>query len=74
MSTVIFDEIFKALSDIGYKNDIVSEPFLRMGNEVGYDIRTRRNLQEGLTEEKLDREALFLLEFTKMMMKKYNMA
>ncbi len=69
-----WNEIFKALSDIGYKKDIVSEPFLRMGNEVGYDIRTWRNLQEGLTEEKLDSEALFLLEFTKTMMKKYYMA
>lgn len=69
-----WNEIFKALSEIGYKNDIVSEPFLRMGNEVGYDIRTWRNLQEGLDEAKLDSEALFLLEFTKTMMKKYYMA
>jgi len=69
-----WDDIFKALSDIDYKNDIVSEPFLRMGNEVGYDIRTWRNLQEGLDEEKLDSEALFLLEFTKTMLKKYRMA
>ena len=69
-----WDDIFKALSDIDYKNDIVSEPFLRMGNEVGYDIRTWRNLQEGLNEEKLDSEALFLLEFTKTMLKKYRMA
>ena len=69
-----WNEIFKALSEIEYKNDIVSEPFLRMGNEVGYDIRTWRNLQEGLDEAKLDSEALFLLEFTKTMMKKYYMA
>ena len=68
-----WDEIFKALKDIDYKNDIVSEPFLMMGDEVGYDIRVWRPILENPTKERLDQEARFLLEFTKGMMKKYEM-
>ncbi len=66
-----WDEIFSALKDIDYKNDIVSEPFLMMGNEVGYDIRVWRNILENPTEERLDEEAKFLLEFTKGMITKH---
>lgn len=68
-----WDEIFKALKDIDYKNDIVSEPFLMMGDEVGYDIRVWRPILENPTEERLDNEAKFLLDFTKNMMQKYGM-
>ena len=68
-----WDEIFKALKDIDYKNDIVSEPFLVMGDEVGYDIRVWRNILENPTEERLDSEAKFLIDFTKDMMNKYEM-
>ena len=67
-----WDEIFKALKDINYKNDIVSEPFLQMGNEVGYDIRVWRDILENPTEARLDGETKFLLDFTKLMLKKYN--
>lgn len=68
-----WDEIFKALKDIDYKNDIVSEPFLLIGDEVGYDIRVWRPILENPTEERLDSEAKFLLDFTKGMMQKYGM-
>lgn len=68
-----WDEIFKALKDINYKNDIVSEPFLMMGNEVGYDIRVWRQILENPTEEKLDNEAAFLLSFTRKMLEKYSL-
>ena len=68
-----WDEIFKALKDIDYKNDIVSEPFLQMGNEVGYDIRVWRDILENPTEERLDSEAKFLVDFTKLMLRKYDM-
>ena len=68
-----FDEIFKALSDIGYKNRIVSEPFVTMGGEVGRDIKVWRNL-DNTTEESLDREAEYLLRFEKEMLEKYRMA
>ena len=66
-------QIFKALSDIGYKNRIVSEPFVTMGGEVGRDIKVWRNL-DITTEESLDREAEYLLRFEKEMLEKYHMA
>ena len=44
-----------------------------MGNEVGYDIRVWRPILENPTEERLDNEAKFLLDFTKNMLKKYQM-
>ena len=68
-----WDEIFKALKDIDYKNDIVTEPFLMKDDEDGYDIRVWRPILENPTEERLDNEAKFLLEFTKGMMQKYGM-
>lgn len=68
-----WDEIFGALAEIGYKRDIVSEPFLQMGDEVGYDIRVWRPILENPTEERLDAEAAYLLRFTKDMMKKHGM-
>lgn len=66
-----WDEIFKALSDIGYIGRIVSEPFILMGGEVGSNIKVWRNLIEDPTEVKVDEEARFLLNFEKGMIKKY---
>ena len=68
-----WDEIFSALSEIGYKKNIVSEPFVLMGGEVGLDIRTWRDLVSDTSEKALDEEAKYLLGFTKSMLKKYNM-
>ena len=68
-----WDEIFEALKEVDYKNAIVSEPFLMMGNEVGYDIRVWRNILENPTEERLDAEAKYLLEFTQGKLKQYGM-
>ncbi len=68
-----FDDVFKALKDVDYKKDIVSEPFLQMGNEVGYDIRVWRNIMDNPTEKRLDDGAVELLKFTKNMLKKYSL-
>ena len=68
-----WDEIFQALKDIDYKKNIVSEPFLMMGDEVGYDIRVWRDILENPTEARLDEGALELLNFTKKMLTKYGM-
>lgn len=68
-----WDEIFGALKEIGYQKDIVSEPFLMMGDEVGYDIRVWRPILENPTEARLDDEAAYLLRFTKEMLNKYGM-
>ena len=70
---VDWDEIFKALSDIGFKGRIVSEPFVVKGGEVGRDIYVWRNLIAAPTEEYLDQEAKFLLDFEKTMMTKWGM-
>lgn len=61
-------EISRALKDIGYRGRIVSEPFVKMGGEVGRDIRVWRDLIDDVTEQKLDQEAIYLLNFTKEML------
>ena len=68
-----WDEVFGALKEIGYERNIVSEPFLMMGDEVGYDIRVWRPLMEHPTEERLDEAAKELLSFTRNMLKKYHL-
>ena len=68
-----WDEIFGALAKINYKGRIVSEPFVMEGGEVGRDIHVYRNLLENPTEEKIDAEAAYLLNFEREMLKKYNM-
>ena len=66
-----WDEIFKALSDIGYKGRIVSEPFVMAGGEVGKDIHVYRDLIDNPSESRIDEEAKYLLNFEKEMIKKY---
>lgn len=68
-----WDEIFKALADIGYKGRIVSEPFVMEGGEVGRDIHVYRNLTDDTTERGIDKEAEYLLNFEREMIKKYMM-
>lgn len=68
-----WDEIFGTLAEIGYKNRIVCEPFVMQGGEVGRDIKVFRDLLENPTEERIDAEAKYILDFEKAMMKKYNM-
>ena len=68
-----WDEIFKALKEVNYKGRIVSEPFVLMGGEVGRDIKVWRNLVDDCSEESLDKEAKFLLDFEKDMMRKWGL-
>lgn len=68
-----FDEIVAALKDIGYKDQIVSELFVRQGGEVGRDIYVWRNLEKDVSEAYLDAEAAHMLEFEKHLLEKYNM-
>lgn len=68
-----WDEIFGALSEIGYKGRIVSEPFVMQGGEVGRDIHVYRDLLDNHSETRIDEEAKYLLNFEKSMLKKYNM-
>ncbi|MBR5460350.1 MAG: sugar phosphate isomerase/epimerase [Clostridia bacterium] len=68
-----WDEIFGALAEIGYKNRIVCEPFVMHGGEVGRDIHVFRDLIADTSEESIDREAAYIIEFEKSMMQKYGM-
>lgn len=68
-----WDEIFSALKEVNYKGRIVAEPFVVRGGEVGRDIFVWRDLVDNTSEESLDKEALFMLEFEKKMLKKWEM-
>jgi D-psicose/D-tagatose/L-ribulose 3-epimerase len=49
-----WDEIFKALHDIGYQGYVVMEPFVQMGGRIGSDIKVWRDLSDSADEDKLD--------------------
>lgn len=69
-----WDEIFGALSEIGYKGPIVSEPFVMQGGEVGRDIHVFRDLVDNPCEATIDSEAAYLLRFEQDMLRKHRMA
>jgi D-psicose/D-tagatose/L-ribulose 3-epimerase len=50
-------EIAGALQDIGYDGAMVMEPFVRMGGQVGSDIKIWRDLSEGASAAELDEDA-----------------
>ena len=60
-----WSEIGKALRDIVFTGDIVMEPFVLEGGEVGRDIKVFRDLSDGADEAKLDAELKAGLEFLK---------
>jgi len=45
-NTIDWEEVFKALKEINYKGDIVMEPFINYGGEIGFDTRLWRNMDE----------------------------
>ena len=49
-----WDEMAKALKEIGYDGTIVMEPFVRPGGRVGADIKVWRDLSNGADDAKLD--------------------
>lgn len=50
-------EIGAALRDINYDKDVVMEPFVLMGGQVGADIKIWHDISNGATTEELDRDA-----------------
>jgi len=56
-------EIGEALHDIGYNGDVVMEPFVRMGGEVGLDIRIWHDLSKGASDAQLDADAAASVNF-----------
>ena len=65
-----WNEVFGALKEINFTGRIVSEPFVKTGGEVGRDIYVWRDLMDDVSEAALDKEAEYLLNFTKSMMAK----
>lgn len=52
-----WDEIFTALRDVDYTGRIVMEPFIRVGGEVGRDIRMYHDLSNNATDAQMDEMA-----------------
>ena len=50
-------DIADTLNDIGYDKRIVREPFVRMGGQVGSDIKVWRDISKGSSEEQMDQDA-----------------
>ena len=58
-----WDEILDGLRDIKYTGHIVMEPFLKLGGQVGQDIRVWRDLSNNGDEAFMDAEAAYALGF-----------
>ena len=52
-----WEEMGKALNDIGYEGCVVMEPFVVPGGQVGREIRIWRTLFDDVSEAHLDKEA-----------------
>lgn len=61
-------EIGDALRDIRYDGTVVMEPFVRMGGQVGADIKVWRDISRGADETRLDEDARRAVEFQKYML------
>jgi D-psicose/D-tagatose/L-ribulose 3-epimerase len=61
-----WNELASALRQIDYQGDVVMEPFLMPGGEVGRDIRVFRDLSVGMD---LDEEARKALQFVRGVLK-----
>jgi len=51
-----WEEIGAALREIGYTGGVVMEPFVKMGGQVGKDIRVWRDLSGNADDRKLDED------------------
>jgi len=58
-------EIGQALRDIGFNGDVVMEPFVLQGGQVGESIKVFRDLSNGADEAKMDADAENGLKFLK---------
>lgn len=52
-----WDEITCALKSIQYEGAIVMEPFIKMGGEVGRDIKVWRDISKGARMEEMEKQA-----------------
>jgi D-psicose/D-tagatose/L-ribulose 3-epimerase len=58
-------EIGTALREIGYDGAVVMEPFVKMGGQVGADIRVWRDLSDNADEAQMDEAARQALAFSR---------
>lgn len=63
-------EIGEALREIQYDKAVVMEPFVRMGGQVGADIKIWRDISLGASEEQLDKDAADAVAFERYMFEK----
>lgn len=61
-------EIGDALREIEYDGTVVMEPFVRMGGQVGSDIKVWRDISKGAGEDRLDEDARRAVEFQRYML------
>lgn len=57
--------IGQALQDINYSDSVVMEPFVKMGGQVGQDIKVWRDLSSNASGDQLDEELANSLKFVK---------
>ena len=60
-----WNEIGQALRDINFEKGVVMEPFVKMGGQVGKDIKLWRDLSGGADAAQMDRQIKASLEFLK---------
>jgi len=60
-----WDEVAVALHNIGYDGNVVMEPFVLMGGQVGKDIKVWRDMSQGMTQDQIDRAVTKSLHFIK---------
>ncbi len=58
-----WEEIGRALHDIGYDGDVVMEPFVQMGGQVGSDIKVWHPMLAEETMEKMDADVAASVKF-----------
>jgi D-psicose/D-tagatose/L-ribulose 3-epimerase len=58
-----WNEIASALKEIDYQGRVVMEPFVKMGGEMGRDIKVWRDLSSNVDEAQLDADAREALAF-----------
>lgn len=63
-----WDSISGALKGIGYEQALVMEPFLKMGGEVGRDIKIWRDLSKGADDAEMDEMIRMSVSFVKGLM------
>lgn len=60
-----WDELGKALKDIGYTGGVVMEPFVKTGGTVGENIKVFRDLSDNADDQKMDDDIRESLIFVK---------